>query len=132
MPTYEWRCNNCGREWSEQLTIEAYSTIPAPECPQCDISMSRVFSFVHKTGMPEHFNNTTGQVVSSSKQFADQLKRQSEEATIRTGIEHNFVPVDAADKKAFGVTNEGLAATYDRRKKLGMPIPDAIKPANMD
>lgn len=132
MPVYEYKCSMCGREWQETLSIKRYSEMPAPDCPQCDIPMARVFSFAIKTPMHEHINHTTGQLVSSERQFKDQLKRQSEEATLRTGIEHNFVPVDAKDKATFGVTNEGLDATYNRRKQLGMAIPDAIRPENMD
>lgn len=131
MPIYEYRCVGCGREWQETLTIERYSQIPAPDCPKCDISMSRVFSFNVKPVMQEHMNRTTGQLVSSERQFKDQLKRQSEEATIRTGLEHNFVPVDTQDKATLGVTDAGLRETYDRRKSLGMAIPDVIKPENM-
>jgi len=61
--------------------------------------------------MPEHFNVAVGRPVSSSKQFADELKRKSEEASLRTGMDHNFVPVDVTDMKAVGATDEGLDHT---------------------
>lgn len=137
MPTYEYKCTQCGNRISYVWDIATYEEMRkrSPLC-SCQIPgghpMVRVFSFNIKPVMQEHLNRTTGQLVSSERQFKDQLKRQSEEATIRTGIEHNFVPVDASDKATLGVTNAGLDATYNRRKELGMQIPDVIKPENMD
>jgi hypothetical protein len=61
--------------------------------------------------MREHFNVSTGQFVNNEQQFADQLKIKSEEASLRTGMDHNFVPVDVTDMKALGVTEEGLEHT---------------------
>lgn len=63
--------------------------------------------------MQAHWNASTGTIVSSPKQFERELKRSSEEATERTGIPHNYVPVDVSDTTALGVTDEGLDATYD-------------------
>ncbi len=136
MPIYEYRCNQCGNATSVTYDIATYEVMKnRPPLCACQIPgghpMVRVFSFAIKPTMVEHLNHTTGQVVSSERQFRDQLKRQSEEATIRTGIEHNFVPVDRQDKETLGVTAEGLDATYNRRKQLGMAIPDAIKPGNL-
>lgn len=99
-----------------------------PVCTPCRGGrMVRVFSFNQKPMMPEHLNSTTGQVVRSERQFRDQLKRQSEAETVRTGIEHNYVPVDVQDRQTLGVTAEGLDATYNRRRKLGMKTNDAMK-----
>lgn len=130
MPIYEYRCPDCDNYSELSLTIDEYSGIEMVEC-NCGSAMVRIFSFSVKPIMVEHMNRTTGQLVSSEKQFADQLKRQSEEASIRTGIEHNFVPVDTQDKATLGVTDAGLRETYDRRKKLGMAIPKVIRPENM-
>lgn len=68
----------------------------------------RVWGFHMARVWHEHWNPSTGSVVSSRQQFRDDLKRRSEEATERTGIPHNFVEVDITDKKALGVTDEGL------------------------
>lgn len=135
MPVYEYKCGVCNLSWDLSATIQEYDSFAGYDhCPYCgaEDKVARVFSFSVKPTMAEHMNNTTGQVVSSERQFKDQLKRQSEEATIRTGIEHNFVPVDHNDRQTLGVTSEGLDATYNRRKELGMRIPEAIKPGNMD
>jgi hypothetical protein len=64
--------------------------------------------------MPEHYNNAVGQFVTNKRQFYDGLKMKSEEASIRTGMDHNYEPIDPsdmADAKAHGVTDEGLDTT---------------------
>jgi hypothetical protein len=61
--------------------------------------------------MPEHFNNATGQYVTNERAFGDQLKLKSEEMSARTGMEHNYQPIDITDMKALGVTDEGLEHT---------------------
>lgn len=73
-----------------------------------------MWSFNPIHSMPEHFNNTLGEHVSNPRQFSDGLKRKSEEVSIRTGISHDFQPVDPADMRdmaAHGVTEEGLDET---------------------
>jgi hypothetical protein len=69
----------------------------------------RKFSFHPASVMHQHFNTSTGTVVSSQRQFDDDLKRLSEERTEATGIPHNYVNVDIMDKDALGVTDEGIA-----------------------
>lgn len=76
--------------------------------------MRRGCSFSFRRSMPEHFNNSTGQYVSNAMEFTDQLKRQSEAQSIRTGMDHNYVPVDVTEMKALGVTDDGLEETHRR------------------
>jgi hypothetical protein len=74
-----------------------------------------VWNFNSGRSFPEHFNNSVGEFVSNKRQFYDGLKRQSEVQSIRTGVEHNYQPVDPtdmADPSAHGVTDEGLDATH--------------------
>lgn len=132
MPIYEWKCSECIWVWSEQLTIAEYALLRdlIVECLACGGQMKRVFDFSYKPPMPEHQNASTGTYVTSERKLKDDLKRQSEYMTMRTGIEHNFVPVDHSDKQTLGITDEGLDATYNRRKELGMRIPDAVKPTS--
>lgn len=49
----------------------------------------------------------------------DQLKMTADRQTERTGIPHNYSPVDLRDKEALGVTSEGLDSTYDRLRRIG-------------
>lgn len=64
--------------------------------------------------MPEHYNTAVGEFITSKQQFYDGLKRQSEVASIRTGIDHNYEPLDPSDMaeaSSHGVTEEGLDIT---------------------
>lgn len=69
---------------------------------------NRVWGFQQAPMIHEHLNPSTGTVVSSRRGFKDDLKRLSDERSERTGISHNFVEVDITDKKALGVTDEGI------------------------
>jgi hypothetical protein len=79
-------------------------------CGGCGESMSRDYSgvSVHRP-MPEHFNATVGKPISSMRQFDDELKRKSDEYTLRTGIEAKFVSHDPSEARALGVTSEGIS-----------------------
>lgn len=107
MPLYEYMCQSC-RHYFDSL--ERGDSQP---CPECGHRAMRRFSFSYKPDIPEHVSPTTGRVVKNSRDFKDQLKAMSDEATERTGIPHNFVPTDPTDMKANGVTEEGLKETYD-------------------
>lgn len=113
MPLYEYRCRACG---GTQTTYHRGGPPPSPpRCPLCAIPLSRRFSFSHHQGWPEHYNPTVGRVVTSKADFRSALDQASEEATVRTGIEHNFAPVDLRDTEALGVTRDGLEETFRRK-----------------
>lgn len=136
MPIYEFVCKNCGKEVSVALSITEYTDGPYSKrdsierkCEVCGVQTARHFTTPSiKLPMPDHYNRSAGTYVTGERQLRDEFKRKSEAATIRTGVEHNFVPIDYSDRKALGVTDQGLDATYNRRKELGMPIPDVIRP----
>lgn len=140
MPIYEFRCRQCGITYQSLRSIG--DTTPGTPCPDCGGVMGRKFSTPAPSpvGMETHLNPTTGTVVSSHAQFADDLKRQSEERTIRTGIEHNFVPHDPREMKAeLGVTDEGLDSAYRTLHDSGELVttsrsrtPKPLKPAPKD
>lgn len=119
MPQYQFRCDSC----RVLYTVEDRNNVPP--CPTCGLNPKRVWSFTNSNSMPEHFNHSLGEYVSNRRQFYDGLKRASEEASVRTGIEHNFQPLDPsdlADPSAHGVTDEGMEEThrahYEERKLL--------------
>lgn len=115
MPQYQFRCDSCGNSYM----VAHRSSVPP--CPTCGTHPRRVWAFTHSNSMPEHFNNAVGDFVTNKQQFYDGLKRQSEEHTIRTGVEHDYQPIDPSDMKdqsAHGVTDEGLDATH---RALYMP-----------
>ena len=103
MPFYSYRCDSCG----EVLSSQRGDRVP---CPRCGLTASRRFSFRQQTSFREHFNNSTGTYVTNQRQFRDDLKRGAEEATRKTGVFHDYEPVDYADREKFGITDEHLAA----------------------
>lgn len=115
MPIYEFKCKNCGQGYQASVRTLAY---PEKTCT-CGGEIKRVFSFSIRRSMPEHFNTSTGTYVSNERALKDDFKRLSDAATERTGIPHNYVPIDPQDKETLGVTDEGLDSTYDGMVKRG-------------
>lgn len=111
MPAYDFRCSACSQ------TTERYQplaeTTRAISCPQCGGLAHKVLSFPRANPSPfrEHFNMAVGEHVHSRRQFADKLKAASDRQSARTGLAHNYVPIDLRDREACGVTDEGLEST---------------------
>lgn len=101
MKTYEYKCQD------GHLTASSVRGTRIL-CSSCPNTATRVFDFHFKPPMREHFNNSTGTYVSNEHDFTESLKRQSEEASIRTGIEHTFEPVTPTTSSSVGVTDQGL------------------------
>lgn len=124
MQQYEYRCPECR------------NTILSPHradrsvawCRKCTEYREhrRVFGIYVARGMVEHYNQSIGAYVTSERQFRDELKRGAELETLRTGIEHNYEPVDMSDTKSLGVTAEGLEATNRVR------VAEGKKPIDLD
>lgn len=87
----------------------------------CGVVARRRFGFNFKAPLKEHINTTTGQYVRTENQFKTQLKRMSEEATLRTGIEHDFQPVTITEKESLGVTTAGLDEQAKHRHDYNIP-----------
>lgn len=117
MPVYEYECPYCGNRDDHFFTFDKSAT--TVHCPNCRVPMTKRYSVNFQRPMPDHWNRTVGAPVSSRRQFEDHLKRQSEEATLRTGIEHNYQPVDLGDRDALGVTEEGLESTRRQQVETG-------------
>ncbi len=116
----DYKCKACGEQWvSDWVDADdpVFRLIPCPFCFTLGIKKSYAISV--QRPMPEHFNAATGRVESSMKAIAEQMKIASEEASERTGVKHDFQPVDMRDKDALGVTEEGLDATYRRLRNEG-------------
>jgi hypothetical protein len=76
-----------------------------------------VFSFYTGTGMKEHWNTAVGRYVSNRHDMDETLKRQSDEASVRTGIDHDYQyvsPAEMADPNAHGVSEDALEPTRKR------------------
>ncbi len=48
MPTYDYRCNACLKEFFVQLTITEYEKSPPPACPHCkSTNVTRLYTNVN-------------------------------------------------------------------------------------
>lgn len=118
---YDYLCEACGLSFADIPFVPLGEPHPhAEECPQCGRILIRGVATVN-TGevMQEHFNVAVGKPISSNRQFKDELKRQSELMSARTGTDHRFVPVDTRDQAAVGATDEGLDASAKVRRDAG-------------
>lgn len=121
---FSFLCDECGSEWHDIHHVGIGETHPTSSCPLCDGTMRRCVSQVNvMPGMQPHWNAAVGRPISSDAQFRSELSRKSDELSERTGADHKFVPVDMNDKKALGVTDEGLDTTARRRRESGMDAP---------
>lgn len=129
MPTYRYQCKNCLIIYRRTCSIAEYSAHSEaicvnPKCINFHLPVNRLYDVPVVTPiMHSHLNSATGTVVSSATKHADDLKRASDAATARTGMEHRFVPHDNRDPdvaRALGVTDEGLDVTRRRRRDAGL------------
>lgn len=117
MTQYNYRCRGCNRLFASDTRADAV------QCPDCQGEAPRKFTFYTSTSMREHWNNAVGQYVSNRQEMDDALKRQSEAASVRTGIDHEFVRVDPSDMRdssAHGVSEDGLEETRKRQHDLSL------------
>jgi len=93
---YAYQCTKC------RLRVDSTRRADHLDlCPECLIGLlQRKWQVSIKDTMPEHFNQTTQTHVSSMRQFTDDLKRNGEAYSERTGIEVNYKPKDWADLAA--------------------------------
>ena len=117
MPEFQYKCASC------KVTFTTLSRTVIPPCPVCGHESTRDYVFQFRPDIPEHFNHSIGQYVTNERQLRDAIKRQSDEASERNGIETNLEFVsraDMADSTAHGVTEEGLDTTRREWHDMGM------------
>lgn len=108
MALYQYRCDQCKQLFATETRADAET------CPLCLGTAVRKFSFNVQGGIKEHWNAAVGQYVNNRAEMSDALKRQSEEASVRTGIDHDYVMVDPADMRdprVHGVNEDNLEGT---------------------
>lgn len=121
MPLYEYRCRNCGITDhitcapDDPLKTDFYDA--SPPCQGCvEGQLRRVFSFTPAPVLHEHWNPSTGTVISSHRQHRSELRRISEESEARTGIPTNLVPADPRELRAQAMDqygDDGLKSQHD-------------------
>lgn len=136
MKLQDYRCKNCDQMFVGTHVLS--EDLPELICPFCGMqgSIAKKFSIAVHRPMAEHYNLSTGSWESSMTSIKEKFRKASDEATERTGIPHNFQPVDLRDKEALGVTDEGLDSTYRKRREAGQtegktyhqfPAPDSTR-----
>ena len=112
MALYEFRCKGCGRLFSSTTRADTVT------CQDCQGPAVRQFGFYVSGGLREHWNTAVGQYVSNRHDMDEALKRQSDEMSVRTGVDHHYEyvsPSEMADPSAHGVREDGLEETRRRQ-----------------
>lgn len=106
---YSYLCPDCECE-NIHLTFRKLGERLDEPCDYCNhpFVVRAICRMNVALSMPEHFNYSTGQYVSNSRNFSDQLKSKSDEMSARLGMDVKYGEVDVADQKALGVTTEGI------------------------
>jgi hypothetical protein len=124
MPEYQYKCESC------RVVFTTLSRTEIPPCPVCGYKSQRDYStFQARPSMPEHFNHAIGRPVTNMRDLRDALKRQSDEASERNGIEHNLefmTRAEMADPSAHGVTGEGLESQQKAWRDMGQVSPNKL------
>lgn len=114
MPLCSYRCDSCRALHEEFVHVATPIGQALKDCPVCTTgTLVRAIVSVNSNGthprtrFVPHVNNATGRPTSSMSQFRDDLKRKSEEASVTTGIFHDYQPVDVTEREACGATAEG-------------------------
>lgn len=119
MPMYEYKCKLCG-------LISTTTSRDDPVCAHCQhTDVRRIFSFNPLKSFQPHYNVALGRWVNSRSDFKDGLKIASEESSIRTGIDTNYVPVDWQDQAAFKPTDDGMDE-YNRVHQSQPVMPEDV------
>lgn len=119
MPTYAYRCLDCGNELD---VLHGFNDVPSIRCSACQSTMRKVFSppAIHRAlGGDPHYNSALGRYVTGARDLHDGFRRASDAASARNGFDCDFRPVDRRDKEKLGVTGEGLAAVEKREVDSG-------------
>lgn len=113
MKKQDYKCKPCDVWWTADW-VDGNTPELFPVCPVCEGPSCKLYSF--STTRPLNINpHLTGDPnVTSMRQLKESFHIASLEAEERTGLKHDFQPVDLRDKDALGVTDEGLEPTYRR------------------
>lgn len=93
MPTYAYKCREC--RYRLESPIHGLN-----HCPECGYAtLGRDYSSVNLAppAFRPHFNHAVGEYVHSSRDLDDAFKIKSEQQSIRTGADHNYVRLDPGD-----------------------------------
>jgi putative FmdB family regulatory protein len=78
MPTYEYRCRDCGEDLE---VVQAFTDDPLTECPTCGGSLRKIFGNVGITFKGSGFYKTDSRKSSSSKAKSDSSSEKSDKSS---------------------------------------------------
>lgn len=113
---YAYRCRLCGLDQDSTVRGDTLGS-----CPDCPGELRRRFIVRTEAMVHGHFNASLNTYVSGDRDFDEKLKRESERVSLYQGSEARFERVDPTDKKALGVTEQGIDASNRIRRKQGLP-----------
>jgi len=127
MPVYLYVCKTCDQEFTATMTIAKFTEMTESgrllACDDCGSALVRRYTPPPFTLPTEgHYSPTVGGYVSGDRDLREQLKAASEAASARTGIPHDFKPVDMRDTEALGVTGDGMETVVKRMHDEGRPM----------
>ena len=125
MPQYDYRCRDCNSPSSLITSIANFTEKGGLKvCPSClGENLGRVYDVpLIQMPMIGHYNPTVGGYVHGKRDLTEQLHIASEQATARTGIPHDFKPIDMRDTDALGVhATESVDNDNKARHDSGRP-----------
>lgn len=98
---YSYYCQECGTEFTSPWHGDRAF------CPMEHLA-HRIWRFGTSFPDQDHFNISAGRHITSRHALSEHAKRESERATLRTGIPHDFQVVDHFDREALHVDQTGI------------------------
>jgi hypothetical protein len=126
VPSYDYRCPHCSYTFTLVCSADDPDKVDFDDrrvaCTPClrdnDIHpvprLKRVWAFNKGPSFEPHVNGATGKYTTSMAQFRSDLARASEEATKRTGIPHNYQPIDRQEQVAMAREKYGDAGMKEQ------------------
>jgi hypothetical protein len=131
MPLYDFICRPCNTLRTFSMSIDEYSALPSlPNCPHCHNPTRRRYDRFTIDLFTPYYDHASHREITSRRALRERDARHSEEVSLRTGIPHDFESHDVREisPEDFGVTDEGLDATHDRKVALGELDPTPRNP----
>ncbi len=112
---YAYRCGTHGTVTSDARADFIY----CPYCPGC-VEAKRDWRFHADFSFEPYFAPSFGTVVKSRSHAKDLAKIASEEATLRTGVPHDFSVIDTHDDAAVGINTDEKKAEMENTRRFAV------------
>lgn len=112
---YAYQCGTHGTVTSDARADFIY----CPYCPGC-VEAKRDWRFHADFSFEPYFAPSFGTVVKSRSHAKDLAKIASEEATLRTGVPHDFSVIDTHDDAAVGINTDEKKAEMENTRRFAV------------